>query len=356
MLGTEQGLPDSRTHHVVGDGAGGMWIGGSCEGLTHVTTGSSAPSTHRPPELGLSTACVRGLMRDRAGALWIGQSIGALTRVSPDGRTRTWTTRDGLPRTDIGPLLEDRDGRVWIGSLSGVLCRIDAGDRLSCPVSDLGEAALKIWSLAQAADGAVWVGQVGRLSRIDGPRITTLTTGDGVPPAPLRVLQPTRDGALWIGTYGSGLAVLRGNRISTITTAHGLFDNAISGLVDDGAGRVWLLGNRGIAMMRREDLEAVASGTLATVDGSVFGPGDGVPEGNGGHPAAARLDDGRLAFATVRGLAIVSGGTLLRDAVPAPVIEAVRGARSAPGSRLHRGAGWRTTRDPLRRAGHRPPG
>ncbi len=331
LIGVEQGLADSRVHHVVGDGDGGFWVGGACAGLTHVSAAPRVPVTHQPPELGLLSPCVRGLMRDTRGALWIGQAGGALTRVSPDGRTRTWSQADGLPVTEIGPLLEDREGRVWIGSTAGVLCRIDGGERLACPIARTGGPPDKIWSLAQSPDGAVWVGQVGRLSRLDDSTTTSLTTGDGIPPAPLRVLHAASNGELWIGTYGAGIALLRGRTITSITTAQGLFDNAISGLLDDDDGRTWLLGNRGIAVMRRQDLEAVAAGTTASVDASVFGSMEGVPEGNGGHPAVARLADGRLAFATVRGLALVERDAWQRLSSLSPVIEAVRGATADSG-------------------------
>jgi signal transduction histidine kinase/ligand-binding sensor domain-containing protein len=331
LLRFAEGLPGIRVHHLADDGAGGVWLGGGCDGLTHVAT-TLLLRVHRPPELGLVSPCVRGLLRDRHGGLWVGQASGGLTRIRPDGSTRTWDPSHGLPRSAIGPLLEDRQGRVWVGGTGGIVCRVELDDRVTCPAAPLSGAPQVVWSLAEDGEGNVWVGQIGRLTRVSGRDSNdtrTWTTAEGIPPAPIRTLVAAPDRTLWLGTYGAGLARIRDGRIASITTRQGLFDNAISVFVDDPTGRVWLLGNRGVLTTRRTDLDAVADGSEATVHGAVVGPADGMPEGNGGHPAGLRLQDGRVALATVQGLAVFDPARVPDARPPQVVVEDVVGVEQS---------------------------
>jgi ligand-binding sensor domain-containing protein len=130
---------------------------------------------------------------------------------------------------------------------------------------------------------------------------------------------------MWLGTYGGGLARVRADRITSVTTKQGLFDNAISAIVPGDQDDVWVLGNRGVFATRWADLDAVADGATTTLDGATFGPADGVPEGNGGHPAAARLDRERIAFASVRGLVLFDPRRLRPASPPAVLVEDVLG-------------------------------
>ena len=327
LFGLASGLQDPRVHHIVSDGTGGLWVGAACAGLVRFSHPHAPGATvFLPPQLGLEHPCVTGLLRDRHGSLWVGQSTGHLVRIGSDGSTRRWTRSDGLPGGDIGPLLEGSDGRIWVGSASGVLSVISTDGHLSHPDRHVTEAAQVIWSLAEDEHGRIWLGQVGRVSLLDADVVKTWTTADGIPPFPVRVLRPGKDGAVWIGTYGGGLARLRDGRVVPVNSRSGLFDNSVSAWVEDGRGWLWLLGNRGVFAVRRDDLEAVADGRLSTIDGALFGPGDGLPEGNGGHPAGALLPDGHIAFATVQGLAVFEPDAIPNQPPPVPVVEEVTGA------------------------------
>jgi signal transduction histidine kinase/ligand-binding sensor domain-containing protein len=337
LFGPSSGLPGPRAHHVVSDGADGLWVGTGCGGLTHVRLGARRTvETFGPPSMGLRSSCVRGLLRDRRGDLWVGQAGGALTRISARGAVRTWTTGDGLPPAELGPLLEARDGRTWVGSRRGVLCLIGLDERVKCPRWP-GEAGEKIWSLAEGADGSLWVGQVGRLTRI-GPTGAVQSWGpaEGLPPSPIRALHGRPDGTIWMATYGGGLARLRDGRIVKVGAAQGLADTALSALVTGGGGTVWLLGNRGVFITSWPALDAVADGAASAVEGAAYGAAEGMPEGNGGHPSSALMPDGRIGFATVEGLALLAPGRRPSTSMLVPHIDEVNGAMAAPpgGSRF----------------------
>ena len=299
VFGRADGLPDRRVHHVLGDGRGGLWIGAACAGLTRFGADRSF-TTYHAPELGLRSNCVRSLMRERDGSLWIGQAQGNLTRVRADGQSQTWGLENGLPDTDIGPLFEDRRGRVWIGTQDGDLCVIGSDGAPRCPaVPTVRET---VWSLAEDRHGALLVGQVGRVTRIDGDRITSIDAG--VPFGPVRGLHVSSDGAVWMASFGGGLARWRDGRIARISPRQGLFDSALSTFLPDRDGHIWLLGNTGVFRTHASVLDAVADGRQALVEGVLYGPADGVPEGNGGHPNGFVDEKGFVLLATVDGLAM----------------------------------------------------
>ena len=255
LLGLSTSSSGRRVHHLAPDGAGGMWAGTGCDGLTHVTLGDRPEFvTYLPPAFGLQSPCVRGLLRDRRGHLWIGQAGGALTRLAADGRLRTWTQEDGLPNAELGPLLEDHSGTLWVGSRRGALCLVERDERVVCPQWPGNDAHEKIWSIAEDREGSIWVGQVGRLTRRSSTGdVRSWTSADGLPTAPVRVLVPRDDGSVWLATYGGGLARVKAGRVSRVGTAQGLFDNALSAFLEDATGAVWLLGNRGVFVTRWAD-------------------------------------------------------------------------------------------------------
>jgi signal transduction histidine kinase/ligand-binding sensor domain-containing protein len=331
LLGESAGLPGSRVHHLASDGADGLWVGTGCGGLTHIGLGARRSiESYGPPSMGLQSWCVRGLLRDRRGNVWVGQAGGALTRISASGAVRTWTADDGLPRAELGPLLEDRDGRLWVGSRRGALCLIERDGRIHCPTSLAGAAGEKIWSLAEDTDGSVWIGQVGRLTRITPTHdVRSWGTADGLPPSPIRALQPRPGQTIWMATYGGGLARLQGGRIARVGAAQGLLDTALSAIVTDTSGTVWLLGNRGVSITHWTELDAAADGAAPAVDVATYGSADGVPEGNSGHPSATVMPDGRIGFATVEGLAVFDPRRRPTTSPLVPRLDDVRGASPA---------------------------
>ena len=87
--------------------------------------------------------------------------------------------------------------------------------------------------------------------------------------------------------------------------------------------------NRGVVRVLRADLDAVLDGRAATFTARMFGKGDGLVTNqcNGGsQPSAWRGDDGRLWFATAKGVSFVDPARLDDSTRPVPpiVIEALR--------------------------------
>ncbi len=324
---TDDGLPAPEVHHLAEDRDGAVWLGAGCVGLTRLSRQGDV-EVFPPPALGLRRACVQALLRDESGALWVGQQQGFLTRLAPDRSSRAWGVQDGLPFGDIGPLVDDGHGGVWVGSSIGVVCHVGDGP-LECPPMP-ALAGERISSMVLDASGHLWIGQVGKVHEVTAQGVRTLTTEHGVPAAPIRVLKTAPDGSLWMGSYGGGLARARNGRVARVTTQQGLFDDSLSALLEDEAGHMWLSGNRGVFVVARAHLERALDGPVspggrpAVIDGTWFGPYDGLPEGNGGHPVGLLTRDGQAMFGTVNGLVVFPRASFEPALSPSIIVEMVR--------------------------------
>jgi signal transduction histidine kinase len=180
-------------------------------------------------------------------------------------------------------------------------------------------------SAVLAPDGALWIGGDGEVFRVDPRQSQRVGAEANVPRGLVRDILVDPDGTAWIGSYGGGLGRLREGRVARITVAHGLPDNSISRILDDGRGRLWISTNRGIAVAARADLEAVADGRARSVQPVVLGTERGVPEANFGSPAGFAEADGHLWFGTIDGAVRLDAGAFPFNATPPAVrIEEVR--------------------------------
>ena len=126
---------------------------------------------------------------------------------------------------------------------------------------------------------------------------------------------------LWIGTWGGGLDLLRGDRIGRVTTKNGLFNDIVYSIVDDGRGELWMTCNQGIFHARRSELVEVAMGTRQTLSSPSLGRADGMKssECNDGIPGAILAHDGILWFPTTDGAARVDPAHLRKNEIVPPV-------------------------------------
>jgi signal transduction histidine kinase len=133
-------------------------------------------------------------------------------------------------------------------------------------------------------------------------------------------------GTIWLGTRGAGLIRIGNGKVSWITTHFGLLSNSIYQLLADANGRLWMSGPAGIFSASLKDLNAVANGQSSSVAVAAYGLADGLEStqiSDGGDPAGTNLRDGRLAFASVKGLVIIDPRQVRIDKPSAVHVESV---------------------------------
>lgn len=321
-LSEPEGLAHRNTYAVYEDGARRVWIAGLEGGISRVDT--TGRITRYDPRDGYPPSAT-SFFSDRADRLWVGTGTGLLTCSLPALRC----ARESAVPEGVSALFGDSLGRLWVGSSRGA-ATLDNGRWRRHP--DL-PVRTPIRAFAQSPDGAIWMGSAGEgLVRYDGS-YTRVTEADGLPSDLIRALHVDADGWLWVGTEGRGLARLdprawsaaaggAQRRIVRIGAAHGLFDEAIHQILEDG-GRLWMNTNRGVFWVSRADLIAFADGRATQVHSTSYNERDGIRnrEGNGGNqPAGIKARDGRLWFPTQDGVVIVDPTRITANRVPPPVV------------------------------------
>jgi signal transduction histidine kinase len=122
-----------------------------------------------------------------------------------------------------------------------------------------------------------------------------------------------------MGLNGGGLRLLDGSAITGFLTRDGLFDGEIYGIVRDDQDRLWMACSRGVFSVPRSELRQFAAGTIKKVSSAPYSPMDAqrVIEGQSGvEPVLSRTRDGRLWFATIRGLLVLDPSHWQREATP----------------------------------------
>lgn len=254
----------------------------------------------------LSDECVRALASDEQGVL-----------VAMESQVLRWSEADGLQEfLDVGHpvlVLQPSAEGLWIGTDTGGAFQVKDGALEAVEVGDPRVLAIL------PTEDATWFGTHRGLTRLNATGQKRWTSEDGVPPGPIRSLLEGRRGTLFMASYGGGLGILRDGEFRRLTVADGLGDNALSSVLDDGAGALWINGNRGVIRLRKDDIEAWLSHAQ---DNPRLRRWD-TPEGNGGgQPAGAVLRDGTVVFPTARGVLRMSPEDVFRNPVqPRTVLE-----------------------------------
>lgn len=259
----------------------------------------------------------------------------AIARVE-DGRGTRWTSfvseaphpysiegqpRDGPPIVLRSPsiahlILEDprRAGEFWVATKSVMRVRpyasgVDTLDRVVPVSSD------DVRSMGFDQTGALWVPAPGALVRIADDTVERIVDSL-IPERGTRAVYPDSSGAVWIGTYGSGLLRYKDGVVRQIRAANGLVEDIVSFIEADDAGNLWMAGNRAIHRVRVADVEAFFDGRIPRVFGVGYSRANGLtnPETSGWN--GARDDRGRLWFPTF-------GGAVIVDPVLARTLESV---------------------------------
>lgn len=266
-------IPDSLSHNTVRaiyeDRAGALWVGTVGGGLNQLVRPSNRFVHYRAnPENAqrLSHDTVTAIREDRQGLLWIGTWGGGLNRM--DRRTSVFTVYRHDPANPrsissdiIQAIMEDRSGRLWIGTESG-LNQMDrqSGTFTAClhdPADSTSPSDDRIQSncILEDRSGDIWIGTWHGLNRLEQ------STGrfhhflhDAAVPTSLsddRVISicETRDGYLWVGTYGGGLNRLdpATGRFISYSEQDGLPNGVIYGILEDSRGDLWLSTNNGLS-------------------------------------------------------------------------------------------------------------
>ena len=101
----------------------------------------------------------------------------------------------------------------------------------------------QIFSLGRDRESRLWIGGEGGVARFDGENFSNFTTEQGLAAGAVLAVHQARDGSLWFGTDGSGVA--RATRtgdsytFTKLSTDDGLLHNRVSGIAEDSQRNLW---------------------------------------------------------------------------------------------------------------------
>ena len=131
--------------------------------------------------------------------------------------------------------MEDRNGNLWFGTVGGAI-RLD-GERLTTFTTEDGLAHNTVSSILEDSEGNLWFATNGGVSRYDGTW-TIYTTEDGLADNVVLTILEDREGNLWFGT-SEGVNRYDGERWTTFTTEDGLAGNWVAVIFEDREGNLW---------------------------------------------------------------------------------------------------------------------
>ena len=319
----ETGLPERNIRAVIEEAPGKILIGTYGKGVVRMQGAHVSRLT--TSELSEPPAYVQSLLADRKDNLWIATFGRGLYILANQTLSRVPTADSGGDRATA--LFEDSRGRIWIGGNQTLSVFADGVFKPSPTNSPVNLSGIRYFA-ENPVDHSIWGGSGDGLFQLRDQDWTEIKNARGDAVGDIYCLHFDGDGTLWIGGADVGVMRLRADKWSSVGEAQGLPSSGISCLLDDGLGYFWMPSNRGIIRAARRDLESVADGRLARLPCQLFNESDGLPGADSprGYQTIGLKDtQGRLWFATLRGVAMVDPRSILINTNPPPVfIEALR--------------------------------
>ncbi len=238
----ERLLPVTAARIIYEDRQHTLWIAG-VDGLLKLDHGSFSPVLG-PKDL--DGHIVTAMIKDRHDGLWIAGTKGLLLR-TPDGKLRTFDSRDGLADNLVRALWEDRGGNLWVGTNEG-LSRLQGG-RFVPASFDGGQNRDWVRSLFEDREGDLWVGTNSGLNRFRDDRFTVYGRTEGLPSDEPIAVHQDGTGEIWVGYHGDGLVAFHGGKLRAYTTREGLPSNEVFSIRESRNGDLLISTRGGLSRM-----------------------------------------------------------------------------------------------------------
>ena len=346
----EQGLSHDGILSLAVDREGALWVGTDGGGLNRV----------KRNRFEIASAAREGVVQSMSegldGGLWIAFAGGGVTYLK-GSVAKNFGASEGLLNTNIWSVFADKNQRVWVGSEQGLFAfdgkEFKQPDKFRSPVHAIhqdgkgqlwfgtesglmaeggakplttedGLSANTVRAIADDAEGNLWVGTIGGgLSRLRDGKFVSFGRKDGLPSEDISSLLVDSDGVLWIGTFGGGLVRFHQNKFTAYSTSDGLISNSIGYLIEDSEGYLWMGSNLGLMRVPKKALNEFAAGITNYIPCRTYDKADGLPASEcaqGSQPAAVQARDGKLWFATTKGLVGVNPAQLKPNSFAPPVV------------------------------------
>ncbi len=248
---------------------GGFWIGGS-GGLCRWWPGQAADchSSGALESLAGLVGVNATLTSGGDGSLWVGAAragtgLGLMKLVH--GQLESFAA-EGLEGSSlpVSSLLEHDNGSIWVGTLDKGLYRIRDGRAEHFGFAD-GLSSDTVTAIYQDREGTIWVCTSAGLDAFHPLPVSVFSARQGLPADDVQAVLPARDGTVWIGNLE--LSGIVGDRVAPPPSPALFRAKAVTSLLEDHAGRLWIGLNRTLNLFENGALKPIT-----TSDGSDIGP------------------------------------------------------------------------------------
>jgi len=230
-----EGLERAIISDIIEDAEGSLWLATN-KGLQRLRDGK-VTVYGQAEGLADSTFVVTG--NPSNSDVWVGTEGHGLFRLAGDTIQQLTQAEDGLASDNISALMFAPNDDLWIGSFGAGVNRLRDGS-----ISVLGQSEgltnNHIFAFEMLAEQQLWVATFSGISRLDNGQFTNFGVDQGLPAAAIRTLFKDREGRLWMGSNGSGLAWMSDDGISKPDFNADLSGSIVHVFHQDGAGRIWI--------------------------------------------------------------------------------------------------------------------
>jgi signal transduction histidine kinase/ligand-binding sensor domain-containing protein/CheY-like chemotaxis protein len=189
-----------------------------------------------------------GLHVDRNGVVWFG--CGSSVCRLANGEVTPFEAGEGVPSDRWDALLTDKHGVVWIRSSRRLLRKPRNGDRFE-PVAQSIPHISDFAALIAGRDGEVFVPTDDGLWEFSNGRWRQIGQTQGLISSSTSAVLQDREGSLWIGLWGAGLARWLGrNQWEGWTRVEGLTGEHVWKMTRDRHGSLWVATDSGMNQLR----------------------------------------------------------------------------------------------------------
>jgi ligand-binding sensor domain-containing protein/signal transduction histidine kinase len=339
---TRQGLQNDNVMSVFEDESNTLWFATWGGGVHRMKNDEIKPWTVVGGKDQI-TDLLLGMHKGRDKTLWFGgDHQKGLFRVK-DGQVVCYSRATGLMDSAVKVIYEDSRKNLWIGTREALDLFKD--EKFTRYTSTNGLAGNMVRAILEDHDGNLWIGTDGGLTRWADGTFTTFTRKNGFVDNAVNALYEDAAHDLWIGTIGGGLGRLSNDEIrmtngensklenrtakfSFYTTRQGFYSDDVFEILEDDFGNLWMSCLKGIFRVNKKELDDLDQHTITSIHPVTYGREDGLvtPQCNGvAKPSGWKGHDGRLWFATAKGLAVTDPKISLRktDTMPPVFIEEV---------------------------------
>jgi ligand-binding sensor domain-containing protein len=249
-----EGLGDAFVYDVMQSGNGDVWIA-TWSGVNRVRGGVLKDRsrwdlfTVANTQGGLPNDWVYGLAEGKNGEIWLATE-GGMARFA-GGKWENWNHAKGVgaPYDLVKKDIQFKNDPSKMSSHHA-----KQKQEMGLQNVDVAYNPNYIVSLKVDRDGIVWAGTWGGgLARYDGKQWKNYTVADGLPGNHVFMLHIDPRQNLWIGT-NNGLARLKDGKFQVMTTADGLFADNVFSMASTREGALWVGSYGGVANIRKSSL------------------------------------------------------------------------------------------------------